>query len=130
MIVANEIRIGNILYSNLTKANFVVTVDDIVSISKDPRVANPVSLSSEILEKAGLKQNLTKTAWWDKEEKILIAQTEDELGTKYQLGTWVGIRAGTCDEPEIETLSKEIGYLHQLQNLYFDLTGEELNLKL
>ena len=117
MIQVNELRIGNKLeYLTSEKELVEATVDwqDLKWISEDPKgfnlVHKPITLTEEILLKCGFVY-------------------DDEFGlfslhpiTLYKQDGifWYGLLFDNI----------EIKYLHQLQNLYFALTGEELEIKL
>lgn len=113
MIPVNELRIGNKILFSVTGE--VITIEDghdIQSVFFVPEDYSPIPLTPEILERAGFI-NGTK-----------VIQTS--LST---------------DEFYVDLMDKDAGFndkriwfscknLHQLQNLYFALTGEELTIKL
>jgi len=66
-----------------------------------------VEITEDWLEKFGFKKD--STDWWDK-EGVGLKRYTDESFLEYHY------------EPEIY-------FIHQLQNLFFSLTGEELELK-
>jgi hypothetical protein len=79
----------------------------------------PIPLTPQILEKCGLKGMHTKRLY--KVFKISPAQSGGyNVHISNELGTMDIQQCG------IPTLN----YLHQLQNLYYALTGEELNIQL
>lgn len=131
MIQANELRIGNWV-TELIK-NRIVAIDGIES-NQDFVWVNylngsgqykvgindiePIPLTPEILEKCGFE---------------ITGQTEhpNNIWTKY----------GEESKFELEQIihfflydnkcfGTQVNYLHQLQNIYFSLTGEELDVKL
>ena len=118
MIQANELRVGN--WVNTPHGyTYISHVKDLL----DCRNYHPIPLTPEILEKAGFKihPNSTKhwTHWW-LTNGWLISQahhTEKAAGVENDKFYY-----------DIDNL--KIGYLHQLQNLYFALTGEELIIEL
>lgn len=77
---------------------------------------HPIPLTSDILEKCGLKK-------WNEDEPDYFIQ--GKLWFKLE---W----SGDCYSwaHEYNTIVSEIRHLHQLQNLYFSLTGEELSIEL
>lgn len=127
---ASELRIGNILLGYLTGKP--VIVDWVVLkhmqdgnyrsvYNPDTPVYQPIPLTPEILEKAGFEKafggyqkslgnrvNATRLGYYERTNEVYIEMTDDH----YE------IPAATAK------------YLHQLQNLYFALTGEELNIEL
>lgn len=76
----------------------------------------PIPLTEELLVKAGFKKHLdTIFIHWSKEGGMFEISTREPNGS---YGLWVNGTIG-CFQ-----------YLHQLQNLYFALTGTELTIKL
>jgi hypothetical protein len=113
---ANELRIGNIvlrkefLHSNLENCRFdkiVVTHNDINACHIYNRHFEPIPLTEEWLLKFGFVTN----PYEDRYEKGTIHIECDK--TKGATYLWIE------NMPHIK-------YVHQLQNLYFALTGEEL----
>lgn len=140
MINANELRVGNYIYEifdspisekdkrviiiNSINGNYgtIITLDDNIT---QLDYCEPIPITPEVLEKCGLYYCMKGTC----SERF-----------KYQEGYWVLISStiylkdgGDGFSVETITYSHEecteisvIKYLHQLQNLYFALTGEEL----
>jgi hypothetical protein len=116
---ASELRIGNFYDSN----GFVseVNPDTIENLWVAERSCiKPLPLSEEWLLKFGFKQCGYEMLSW-KHETLLPS---------FDLG---GINWADFDEPDYQFLTYKVGdiilridYVHQLQNLYFALTGEEL----
>lgn len=134
MVHAHEIRIGNILYSNLTKVNFVVTVDDIVGISKDPGVANPVALEPGILEKMGFK-GLPHFTVQNSIQKDIGRRRFISIGNAGTPNEMVFLTEE--DPPKVNAVIVLRNYdydgrtyVHHLQNLVLDLTNRELPIAL
>ena len=117
MIQANELRIGNWVYDTRTVGSRVglpvVLNEKVVKriLEYDVDYYEPIPLTPEILEKCGF-------------EKIY----ESKIHSTY----WInGLSYYYWHERNIQYasfkgLELESKYLHQLQNLYFALTGEEL----
>lgn len=119
MIKANELRIGNLIMSPDTKHPVVVEINHLLYIAGDEKYYGeyePVPLTPEILEAAGFKI----------EDKLNVgAQTyfKDGMG-EYLTYHYDGFCVyESSKQPVIKSL-------HQLQNLYFALTGQELEIKL
>lgn len=122
---ANELRIGNYIFDNeivgsITKTCIWNENENIILFDE----IEPIHLTEEWLIKFGfLKQEyryLTKYYFY----LNLLSHGEisfhnTEKGFKIDLGTTTGYHVGTTN----------IKYVHQLQNLYFALTGEELTIK-
>ena len=77
---------------------------------------NPIELTEEWLIKFGykVKNGLLSSEFYDKNFSITV-------DTKGKFDFWIS----ECDDCAV---IKEIKYVHQLQNLYFSLTGEELTI--
>jgi hypothetical protein len=114
MIKKTELRIGN-YYLGASRGGYeIVTGRTIQQIEESKLNALPIPLTPEVLEKCGF--------------------IVDELGYSY-----VGINGISLCQTKANSVfpcwkdtkigSKPIKYLHQLQNLYFTLTGEELEIK-
>ena len=115
----NELRIGNFIYYRDKESILTVTslgykfeaVNEICMPygSDDIREFNPIPLTEEWLIKLGFIKNDSTTF----EKNGYYFDLEDT--TFYN------------DWPSnASTLNKNVQYLHQIQNLYFALTGEEL----
>jgi hypothetical protein len=138
MIQANELRIGNWFSYVLkygvwtTKYEKVESIHDngvnvysssfydstVIEADYEFKDINPVPLTPEILEKAGFKEYLKGIAFTNdhyvinlKEGKFFRWEVEGGYGAWFILSDY-------CQ------------YVHQLQNLYFALTGEELQINL
>ncbi len=118
MIKANELRIGNYYdqFGNIHQVNGHI----ISELGKAPigqLWCKPIPLTEEILLKCGFVE---KKKWFYKEKFLLGYMTTDEnLQAEWKFG---GVE-GTWNLLNIK-------YVHQLQNLYFALTGEELTINL
>ena len=118
MIQANELRVGNALEyfveDSLAESEWILNIvdaDDIALACKDEyfnKYYRPIPLTPEILEKCGFRNyDLIK---WDTDAMLIIKNGDGYLYLANQRHV-------------------NIFYLHQLQNLYFALTGEELTFK-
>lgn len=126
MIQANELRIGN--YVDVDGNNHIVTsvnIDYTISVfvfengakelfNHENKHINPIPLTEERLIKFGFEKN-GRYAW--KNNGFQVQYYTDGYLRHYRE---LGIRA-------LRTEIK-IEYIHQLQNLYFALTGKELKL--
>ncbi len=102
MIAASELRITNLVEYNRE----FKTVAQLFNISNN-KSWNPIPLDEDWLIEFGFKMNTLNT------------YSNDKLMIK-----WEG---GKCEM--LSGVHIEIKHVHQLQNLYFALTGEELELK-
>jgi len=121
MIQANELRIGNlvnILHPISKKWNFErIKAKTIANIEHNPNhdlIVNniePIPLTPEILEKCGFKFTDNGEDFNTWENKIEIWQHDEGFCHSYAFGG-------------------EVNYLHQLQNLFQCLCGEELKINI
>lgn len=140
MIAANELRTSNwiLLDKDGGQIPYLVTSHDIEEIESYGEDCHPIPLTPEILEKAGFEYyihngiaslgDIKKDG--DTHEWSLPAQRTDghDIGSSFSIIRW-----GNESEPFYFSSHKiriHIQYLHQLQNLYYALTGEELNIQL
>lgn len=116
---AQELRIGNwvnIIGRVPTKA----TTDHIKSIFEGDVDYKAIPLTPEILEKAGFVKTTQSGYVGYVLDDFEISATGGD-GLYYSASN----REETNNQPYVN-----LTYLHQLQNLYFALTGEELNIEL
>jgi hypothetical protein len=85
----------------------------------------PLELTQEILEKTGFILADSKDSLW-------LITIDPQAKTYLAINQVTGAAALYDDlgSPHYTTIPKKYKYLHQLQNLYFSLTGEELNVDL
>lgn len=128
MIQPNELRIGNLvihLDTNSVEAVFYLSS----SLQRKsvngllPERYAPIPLTPDILEKLGFVSNRKNSSIYHLyvrnnrfDEAITIALTMDGYNVVV-----IGFKK------ETHAIPKPIRHLHQLQNLYFALTGEELD---
>lgn len=111
---ATELRIGNWVHYN--SFDGVVCSSDLFDIDKGIIKAKPIPLTEEWLERFGFR--LPAHSWIG--DKFHLS--EYGKGSKYPNG---GIWVVAMNKNN--AIITEIKYVHSLQNLYFALTGEELN---
>ena len=139
---ANELRIGNylqdqngniLLVIHISTESIQTTVLDRIKYPlPNGWQMEPIPLTPEILEKCGFENDYKNSgSKWHKKQyftdckeaaEVMIINVNPENG-----------RVAIYDEESYESpamTGKSILYLHQLQNLYFALTGEELEVKL
>lgn len=123
---AEELRIGNYLLND----NCIVRVEHIMfsdyclvktkqnnSITARYELIKPIPLTEEWLLKFGFVKNKISNEWHFGEFSIWKLSPSDPSKSKIILNLMFDI-----DNPEIKSV-------HQLQNIYFALTGEELTIK-
>lgn len=107
-IKANELRIGNLLFND----GVVVTIDarSIFDIWDDKGLNNysPIPLTEEWLMRFGFEEN--EEGYW-----VIVGQFYDMRK----------ILKTSLYQGDLQSTK----YVHQLQNLYFAITGEELTIK-
>jgi len=117
MIQANELRIGNYFETSNINYSKVTSIKqyNVYCESYFPHeleLCKPIPLTEEILLKCGFEGKLT---FW---KGLLGVSLLDGI-------TMINEFNYDCEYLHVRTR-----YLHQLQNLYFALTGEELDIKL
>jgi hypothetical protein len=122
----NELRIGNIYHGDvMTEENpQVITGGDIVELETDPLddYYKPIPLTEEWLLKFGFEKAAEfYTKSMVNAPDIIISYVNSING--YQKGYVL------CDPDGCEISYHGMRHVHQLQNLYFALTGEELTIK-
>jgi hypothetical protein len=128
---ANELRIGNYLNDTEvgSKESFKVMIGDIAEIYDHTDCSEnyePILLTKDWLIKFGFTFVNETRHWY-----ILFKREgspEDMIffiGFDKIMKYWFGIQNPVMDTVAINTVK----YVHQLQNIYFALTGEELILK-
>ncbi len=117
-IQAKELRLGNWVYNGFGEA---VKIHGIISEGNtggyNLKTLNPIPLTPEILEKAGFVKTgryAIGAGGYITYGKGRIELLQPKKGDPYILAFY----------------EVKIQYLHQLQNLYFALTGTELTIKL
>ena len=108
---ASELRIGNYILDGGDVEE--VTYRVIEMLVKNQAEFDPIPLTEEWLLKFGFDKRMF--GWWS---NALFLRTENRNGYFYD---W---------QKTNETAGTYIEYVHQLQNLYFVLTGKELILTL
>ena len=129
MIQENELRIGNVIEANTPPMIVQAINKDSVELympgseadnfEEDLEKCNGIPLTPEILEKCGFEWDIFWQRFADKRGRYYLQEANDS-GYNIFNGKW---------KQQINWM-KSLEYLHQLQNLYFALTGEELTVKL
>jgi len=127
MIESNNLRIGNLVHSDFSETNIktvveikhkMASVKYIRTDTNEPHQSMvdyerliPIELTREWLLKAGFEGHSTNPYWFRKND-ILISENGN-----LELVSW---------DRNIFKLNKSIKYVHELQNIFFSLFGEEL----
>lgn len=117
MIQPQEIRIGN-YYKGASRGNIeIVTWQTLRDLSEGKLNLLPIPLTEEILLKFCFKYREFLNDFFIKidNENILIIEKEV-----------IGFSIFNCEPNQRKYFLTKIYYVHQLQNLYFALTSEEL----
>lgn len=113
----NELRFGNYVYDTLGKVN-KIDLEAITYIAKETHnQVKPIPLTEEWLLKFGFEWSIWHQAWH--KLSFIFDLSERGVGGYYM----------HMVKKNNEIICPEIIYVHQLQNLYFALTGEELTFK-
>jgi hypothetical protein len=103
-MTARELRIGNTVYDVINKMNIYIRPEIISDFYNDYISLKPIELSNELL----LKFGFNKIGFKFIKDGIELFPVRD----LYYRGNF--------------PIKSDIKYVHQLQNLYFALTGSEL----
>ena len=106
---ATELRIGNLFYKDYPTGKEIETVNEISNFfinSVGISSIKPIPLTKDWLLKFGFDGCKSPN------KDIQVGLVDDEMSLAWRV-----------------FILKKIQYVHQLQNLYFALTGEELTLK-
>jgi len=133
---ASDLRIGNIAFKAKTSEAYPLSANDITNFEYSTLMKpmfQPIPLTEEWLLRFGfLKmsrgwiENVNNPYWAKKSVLLFYTETPPE-------NTYLGGFGFThsCDHAShhIAATFKWINYVHQLQNLYFVLTSEELSIE-
>lgn len=111
MLTSSELRVGNIVTKN--GGEYVVDF----TIIKMAHNYEPIPLTPEVLNNFGFKKESSSEKGWYELRTDTVCFVE-------------GDKNGTC-EVYLDTLdSVRVSFLHELQNLYYIITKQELVVKL
>ena len=118
-MTANELRIGNLIFSPLNKKDYAISQSNLCDFANGFIHIEPIPLTEECLLEFGFEQCGYEMLSWQ-HPKLPGFELD-------------GINWADAGHIEYQFLNYQIGdsifrihYIHQLQNLYFALTGEEL----
>ncbi len=138
MIKAEVLRIGNIIEyagNGFRKGYTRVNGDILFGIEEsDEGSYNPIHLTKKILKKCGLRLDTNKGFDSDSDCKYKIYSIWDDESSSefniaivgYEFYLWIEIDS----DQWYNYKWTKIDFLHQLQNLYFAITGKELKTNL
>jgi hypothetical protein len=120
---SNELRIGNYVYDTLGKVN-KIDLEAITYIVKEPNnQVKPIPLTEEWL----LNFNMELTDGFSSSRKLYLNNYENDI-SKITYSPKEGLLRLSNGDTKGTMLIPHIKYVHQLQNIYFALTGEELTI--
>ena len=123
MIEPKDLRIGN-YYQGASRGNIeIVTWQTLRDLSEGKLNLLPIPLTEEILLKFGFNKEYQKGYIG-----IDVCNSDSVLTEPLKMGEWQTNYTFQFETGSVPKF-KEIEYVHQLQNLYFALTGEELTFK-
>lgn len=127
MIQANELRVGNYILKSLKsgqgrKIESKTGCQDIVRIFENTGSFNyePITLTENWLLRFGFEKKVNNFGQWFNKGVYLL---------EYQFISDSYTLRKSINKDESILLNDKVKYVHQLQNLYFALTGTELTLK-
>jgi hypothetical protein len=127
MIKANELRVGSwVLYPHTQNELFHITEPRQIELAY---ILLPIAITPEWLERCGFEKRLINNSFFE----YHLPCTPPHYRNEYKLRWWDAETFRSLEWVTVESGSIHkfpCAYLHQLQNLYFALTGEELNVKL
>jgi hypothetical protein len=130
MIKEQELRLGNFILQKVNNRISMVTCNfehfDMLS-KGDAKAIYPVVLKAELLEKYGFKENKDYPLAPSAREFILTLPINGN--NKNEIFAYIKSNGECFGRATVNGLpaSNNFYHLHQLQNLYYFLTGEELS---
>jgi len=137
MIKANDLRVGNKVYYNTGESIEVHLIDSVdIKLAEQYNLLfnanhSPIPLTEEWLIKMGFSLYSSEGRYLitpNNEIELLITLESDNENTYCYIDIYQHIDKEDDEGAEIVFLTKENYYLHQLQNLYYALTNEELTI--
>ncbi len=122
---ANELRIGNYVYMDMSIDDIEVVrlkIGDLASFAIEARELYPIPLTEEWLLKFGFE-------FYKKQVSLNVGGELFNYAVKNEIIIWTDLKTGWTLDGRINRKTHWLNSVHQLQNLYFALTGEELKLK-
>lgn len=121
---ANELRIGNLIYWDITEKEGII--HEVVGIKQDKPLTIPISLGDSMVEYKPIPLTEEWLVKFGFQEGVYWMSGNRYID--YRLGNFE-ISKQSLDEGIYyinASFPSSINYVHQLQNLYFALTGNEL----
>ena len=142
---AKELRIGNLVSVTREKDNqkyekvvsltavgietFSIKEDDLIKVAVKDKL-NPIPLTEEIIVKCGFEKYEGDDYPFYTRHNLVISDSYYGYGLFIIYTDHYGFNDPLLGANEIDVKLQDVKYVHQLQNLYFALTGEELDIEL
>lgn len=128
----NEIRIGNVVYDFLNQSYDVIisindndTVDFLYESNNDINFVDGVKINSDIIKTLGLTQDNPTEEFYVKTYNDPLDKNYIKMTMFFSNNQWtLCVIFGEVSS----TVIKNIEYVHQIQNAFFMVTGEELDI--
>lgn len=124
---ATELRIGNWVKRDSQPDGFVIDARSIELCEMRPQEYEPIPLTAEWLERFGFEDVYSNKNLYSLSiisggfaQIVSVGNTSGEIS--------VALNIGSNDFSDFEA-SINLHHIHQLQNLYYSLTGKELEIK-
>jgi hypothetical protein len=120
---AQDLRIGNWVQFRHTETPVLITLGDFVREYKEEHLEDyePIPLTEEWLERLGFEKDEEYDEGGLVDYRMTLMKNSLEFVSFWNSEDLTGV-----NQPQT---SVDVRHVHQLQNLYFALTGEELTIK-
>ena len=125
MIDIKELRIGNWIWSDDINMPYQLIDFGMVVVQRSFENCSPINITNEILEKCGFVE--IDSFDGGTMDTLQLGKFNIQTSCYIDSVPWINIYFPNGDGSNTH-LQKEIKYLHQLQNIYFYLTGLELDI--
>ncbi len=127
MIDIKELRVGNLIFSKMTGIVEAVEPNDFEMILDDFGDFHPIKITEDWLLKLGFEQSDDDLFELLVIKKHVAEFIKIDLWTRTELGLVFSMEISQGEFPEQVNIDlPHIKYVHQLQNLFFSLTGNDL----
>jgi hypothetical protein len=126
MIKANELRIGNWMKRDSQPNGFQIDEDSFFIIKQHPDWYEPIPLTPEILIACGFQ----KYGDFDNGSVDFYSNGKFKLQVNNIANGNIWLCLWTIPNDSKEQLDVQIKFVHQLQNIFYNLIGKELEIKL
>ncbi len=136
MIKASELRVKNLVWSVCDESEYYIKGLDIMCLDQgaDPYVFSAIPITEELLLRLGIEKTIYTHEIKEhcNTEKALCIDINLDYGQKGNVEVEITssrfLNIGPIDDSVCCYPLKQVKSIHQLQNLYFALTGTELQL--